>query len=704
MGAGQDVNLSRDRAILARLPRAASPFFAHFGRLTAIQREAIPHVLEGHDTLICAATAAGKTEAACAPLVERQLGRRARWTILYISPTRALINDLYERLASPLAQLQLRLERRTGEFHPDLTRPTHVLLTTPESFDSLLCRGRTRRGDGSYSHVFDSVVAVILDEVHLLHGTARGEQVRWLIERLRRLRREAKAKGRVAHDWVQVVALSATVPDPDAVGAAYLADGRLVIVPGGREIEMVVPVGAMTRVEGALVEYVAALNRSEKVLVFANSRRSVDELTAELRRSLAPYNYEVRAHHGSLARNERETSEEVLRTQARIVVVASSTLEIGVDIGDIDLVVLDEPAPSISALLQRLGRGNRRSGTTRVMACGDSTLHALVHNAMLDAARASWLGPAEHGPQYAVARQQVASYIFQSSNSARQRRKIEDLLNDCADPVVSRDLLDGMIEAGELHETSGRVRLGESWLKRARLGQLFSNIESDRGMTVEDELTGRKIASNISLYAGRGMRAGGHLLETRRRNGFKIEVRRVSDAALAAGEWKYAEQPWMKGAGQPQAVLRYLGLAADSWPVVRVGDTDVVFHFGGAVRRAVIELAASVSRQAPARLAVNGWYLLVPTETGMPRWLEEAGPAILELGIADRVEKLERTLGRPLANRQLPSAVRIAEVVGWLQLKQEVERIASSRWVRVSDPELTKVLRKLHSAIPGLKG
>src|SRR4051794_35820726 len=91
-------DLARDRAIAHSLARTWDPFFARFGRLTAPQRDAIPPILAGSDVLLCAATASGKTEAACAPLVERYIGRAAPWTILYVSPTRALVNDLYERL------------------------------------------------------------------------------------------------------------------------------------------------------------------------------------------------------------------------------------------------------------------------------------------------------------------------------------------------------------------------------------------------------------------------------------------------------------------------------------------------------------------------------------------------------------------------------------------------------------------------------
>src|SRR5687768_10556192 len=127
-------SLERDREVAGRLARTWDAFFARFGRLTPVQREAVPHVLSGADVLVCSPTASGKTEAVCAPLIERRLSS-PRWTILYVSPTRALVNDLYQRLVGPCAILDVNVARRTGD-HPSRSElPPHVLITTPESFD-----------------------------------------------------------------------------------------------------------------------------------------------------------------------------------------------------------------------------------------------------------------------------------------------------------------------------------------------------------------------------------------------------------------------------------------------------------------------------------------------------------------------------------------------------------------------------------------
>jgi ATP-dependent Lhr-like helicase len=697
-----EATLAPDRAIARGLARTWDPFFARFGRLTEPQRAAIPAILAGADVLLCAATASGKTEAACAPLVERFIGRAAPWTILYVSPTRALINDLYTRLHTPLAALGLRLDRRTGDHRADAARvpQLQVLLTTPESFDSLLCRGRQRRPDG---HALAGVAAVVLDEIHLLHGGPRGEQTRWLLERLRRLRRQARALGWTADDHVQLVALSATVPDAAAVRDAYLPGGAVIAVPGARAIETIGAPGASARVEVALPSLLAAPDAPDKILVFANARQRVDELTVRLRRDLRGLGYAVRAHHGSLAREERESTEAAARGERRIVVFATSTLEIGIDIGDIDLVVLDGPAPDVPALLQRIGRGNRRTGATRVLACADTLLDTVVHAAMIEAARDGWLGVAERGPEGAVARQQVASYIYQGRRIARPRARLQALLDDCAPPALARDLLDTMIANDELGTDASGVRLGEEWRARVPYGDIHATIEDDGGATVADEATGRPIASGVAFRAGRGLRAGGHLLEVRRWDDFRIEVRHVAEEARAEGDWRYRSRPWLHGTGQPQAVRRYLGLGPDDWPVMPVGDGATVwaFHFGGARRRAVLELLAARSPDTPTPGDITDWHIVLPGPlAARPAWLTCPATALEPL-IDARLVRLERTLGRPAANRGLPRAARLAEVRGWLRLDEELAALRRASWARTSDPEAETILRAIGAALRG---
>lgn len=691
----RDPALGKDRELARRMPRGWHAFFERFGRLTAVQRESAPHILAGRDVLVCSATASGKTEAACAPLVERHLDRGAgSWTVLYISPTRALINDLHSRLAGPLEGLGVRVARRTGEYHDPLEPTPEVILTTPESFDSLMCSALGKQG-----HVLGRTVAVVLDEVHLLHGTPRGEQVRWLLERLRRMRQQALHEGWARDPSVQVVALSATVPDPEAVRTTYLSDGVLVQIPGGRGIDAVEP-PAGPSIGSALPALLQESTDSLRVLAFSNSRRRVDTLAVELRPLLAPLGYTVYAHHSSLSAKERLAAEAAIRDRERVVVFATSTLEIGIDIGNIDLVVLDGPAPNIPALLQRIGRGNRRTDRTRVLPCAGSLSEVVVHAAMLDAARDGWLGPAERGPQLAVARQQAASYIYQSSGGWRSSRRLIGFLSTFLPAGDAEALVDEMVSTGELEFHVDRLRLGEKWLEDTAIyGRIHSTIEGTPGVSVVDEASGQTIVAGVNFRGGSGLHAGGKLLQVRKWADYRLEVRQVKDSGLAVGDWGYRSRAWMEGAGQPQAVRHYFGIDPNDWVVLHDSVQTHAFHFGGGRRKAVLELVASSTAGTP-RIAANGWFVTFPgTVEEKPAWLGRATPALLDVAIGTRLAALERSLGRPMANRHLPEAMRVEEVRGWLDIPGELQALSTARWTPVTDPVLRGVLEVLRSDV-----
>ena len=688
---------SDDSEIARSLRRTWEPFLGRFGRPTEVQRRAIPAVLSGRDVLLCAPTASGKTEAVCAPLVERRLGERRPWRILYVSPTRALVNDLRERLVTPLGHLGVRVMRRTGDHRDRLVGSQGFVITTPESFDSLMCRGRINPG----LHVLAGVDAVVVDEVHLLFGTARGEQVRWLVERLRRLREQA-VREEVGQDAaIQVVALSATVPDPDLLAAAFLRDPVVIEVAGGRTIEAVAPDVAVPSPEHAVPAYLRGSATPEKVLVFSNSRRRVDDLAAFLGRELAPLGYGVFAHHGSLSQRVREEAERAVRDRDRVVVCATSTLEIGIDIGDIDLVVLDGPAPDVPAVLQRVGRGNRRSGATRVMACSGSVGEALVHAAMIQMARSGRLGELERGPQYAVAIQQLASYIFQAPRSSRPLFQLVALVEALLPDVDAASLVRYLVSHGDLEMEGDRVLLGSDWLEATKGADIHSTIEAKVGFEVKDEASGTVIAHGVRAQAGRGLRVGGRLLEVRGWEEYRIRVRSTDNAAKAQGEWSYVSTSWLHGAGQPQAVRAYLGIGDDQYPVVRRGSAILVFHFGGGRRRAVLELAKRAAGPSAARCSITGWTAEIHQASPVkPAWVSPS-PHRLAASLADleQLERLERYLGRPRANQHLPQDLRRREVEAWLDLPGECEALEKASWVEVEDADLEAALGAISEAM-----
>lgn len=676
------LELEQDRRIASQLPRAFPAFFGRFGRLRNVQRDVVPAVLAGKNVLVCAATASGKTEAACAPLVERYMGRYQKWTVLYISPTRALVNDLYERLCPPLESLGLKVSRRTGDYKDPDTSP-HFLLTTPESFDSLLCRGR----DENVGHALASTCAVVLDEVHLLYGSARGEQVRWLLRRLQRLRAYAKEQGWSRSADIQIVGLSATVPDPTAVQHAFLPTGDIVVVGGGREIEDLRDEIGFLPTEEAVPKYLASRDRPEKVLVFANARKSVDVLATTLRQALKPYGYTVLGHHGSLSRKERELAENTVKRERAVVLVSTSTLEIGVDIGDIDVVVLDEPPPDISALLQRIGRGNRRTGKTRILTCGDSKRDRLLHDAMVSAARAGWLGIPESTSNLAVARQQIGSFIFQSPNTKRTVSNVVDMAADCVSPDVAAAIVEQMIATKDLQRDGEWIRLDGDLRDATAQGAIHSTIEGTIGHTVIDYDSGDAIAQGIKFKRGKQLQIAGSNLEVKKVNEKTVEAKRKKDGSGPDAEWSYHTGKRLNSSSTTQAVRRYLQIPENVWPSLAQNGNTMVFHFGGARMRILLEMLRTKAPPASV-LKVSEWALAFSGKVGeRPLWLTDTSAAMLDVRIAQDFATLEAQLARPRANSSLPPSVRIDEVRHLLEVDRKLAEIRNCEFRAATSAE-----------------
>ena len=329
-------------------------FFGDFTELRAIQAKAIPVIISGADALVRAPTASGKTEAAVAPIVSRYLDDLRRPDpgvgVIIVSPTRALVNDLYRRLEGPLEKLGIRCGVRHGERNDlRLVEPPAVLLTTPESFDIEV---------GREPVALEQVRAVVLDEAHLLYNTQRGMQVAIATQRLQTW---------ICSD-VQVVGLSATIGSSADVWQFFRP---------GYEVEDVTDntgrgIDAQLRLNISISEIAGLLGKvdDKKVLVFANSRRDCDRIADQLKRSNVKCS--VFTHHSSLPREVREATENGFEAAGAAICVATSTLELGIDIGSIDLVVLFGIPADWQSLAQRVGRGNRRSKSIEALLCTSS--------------------------------------------------------------------------------------------------------------------------------------------------------------------------------------------------------------------------------------------------------------------------------------------------------------------------------------------
>jgi ATP-dependent Lhr-like helicase len=374
-------------------------FLGRFGSPTEPQIEGWPHIVAGRHTLISAPTGSGKTLAAFLACINDLVAHALAGTltdrteVLYVSPLKALGNDIQKNLDGPLAEIvalaraqgrelpEIRTAVRTGDTlmparRAMLQRPPHILVTTPESFYILLTAEKSRA-------ILRDVKTVIVDEIHAVADDKRGSHLALSLERLDAL------TGR----QVTRVGLSAT-QRPLSLVADFLAGrGRpspaVVEIAQRRSLDLAVEVPpselgpiASNELWDEIYDRIAALSRQHRsTLVFVNTRRLAERVTHHLAERIDAAT--VAAHHGSLARRIRLDAEERLKSGALRVLVATASLELGIDIGSVDLVCQIGSPRSIGVGLQRIGRAGHWRGAVPKGRLFPTTLDDLVECAAL---------------------------------------------------------------------------------------------------------------------------------------------------------------------------------------------------------------------------------------------------------------------------------------------------------------------------------
>ncbi len=351
---------------------------ARFGKATETQRAAWKVTTQHRHALIAAPTGSGKTLAAFLSAINDlvveglERGLEDEVHVLYVSPLKALSNDIQKNLQQPLAGIREQLAElglpdigirdavRTGDT-PQADRermrkqPPHILVTTPESLFILLTSDSGRR-------MFKSLRTVIVDELHAVAGSKRGSHLMLTLERLEVLCEKPPVR----------IGLSATVKPIEEI-AGYLVGGRQVpvaIIDAGhvrdRDLALEMPRSPLTAVManevwGELYDRLAELIRQHRTtLIFVNQRRIAERAARHLAERLGEEH--VTAHHGSLAREHRLQAEQRLKAGQLKALVATSSLELGIDIGDIDLVCQLGSPRAVNAFLQRVGRAGHAIG------------------------------------------------------------------------------------------------------------------------------------------------------------------------------------------------------------------------------------------------------------------------------------------------------------------------------------------------------
>ncbi|MEU2674386.1 DEAD/DEAH box helicase [Streptomyces sp. NPDC007164] len=381
--------------------------------LRPLQEEAITPLVDGSDALLLAPTAGGKTEAASFPLLSRMA--QEGWTgtsVLYVCPLKALLNNLLPRLETYTSWLG----RTAALWHGDVPQTRRkrilrerpdILLTTPESLEAMLVSTNV-----DHKAFFSGLRTIVVDEVHAFAGDDRGWHLLAVLERLER----------VAGRSIQRVGLSATVGNPEqlltwlrgARGGSGKGNPRVVAPHLRNQVSSTQqsPPSGDVQLDyvGSLANaatVIAALHRGEKRLAFCESRKQVEELGEALRaKGVTTF-----LSHASLSADERRRAEEAFADARDCVIVSTSTLELGIDVGDLDRVIQIDAPGTVASFLQRLGRTGRRPGSTR-----NCLFLALDEDGLLSAAALlllwsrGWVEPvvAPPEPRHIVAQQVLA--------------------------------------------------------------------------------------------------------------------------------------------------------------------------------------------------------------------------------------------------------------------------------------------------------
>lgn len=452
-----------------------------FDGLRPVQSQTIDAVLDGDDVVVLAPTAGGKTEAAFFPLLSRM--ESEDWggpSVLYLSPIRALLNNQEERLE----RLAGMVARRVFKWHGDVTAgfrqrfiddPADILMTTPESLEAMLLSSHVPARS-----LLSRLRVAVIDEVHAFAADDRGAHLTCVLERA----------SRYAGRELQRIGLSATVGNPAEI-LSWLRGGSArrgrIVDPGGKRADAAIAVDYVGNVENAAT-VVAALHPGRKRLVFVDSRRGAEELGGRLTdRGVLTF-----VAHGSLSAAVRRDAERAFAEGENCVIVATSALELGIDVGDLDHVLQIDAPPTVASFLQRMGRTGRRAGArpncTFLATDEQRLLQAVALVRLYDEGFVEDVTPSQRAAH--ILAHQLLSLAIQMRGVGRSdwwawlegATPFQEMSSADRDAVVAH-----MLEKDILADTDGRLWLGsrgEKLFGRAGFRALYAVFESPRLITV----------------------------------------------------------------------------------------------------------------------------------------------------------------------------------------------------------------------------
>lgn len=673
--------------------------------LRPFQDAVIPSILEGQHLIVLAPTAGGKTEAAFFPVVSRMLSES--WTglsVLYLCPIKALLNNLDVRLQ----QYCTLLGRRSGHWHGDvkssarkaiLREPPDCLLTTPESLEVMMISTKV-----DAHSLFSNLRVVIVDEIHAFAGDDRGWHLLSLLERISKL----------ANRELQRIGLSATVGNPETL-SDWLAgsckgarDVFLPSVPSDRQADVQLDfVGSLHNA----AEVISRMHRGKKRLVFVDSRSRAEQLASILHR------LQVTAFvtHSSLSHEQRHQAEEAFSTREDCVIVATSVLELGVDIGNLDHVIQIDSPTTVSSFLQRMGRTGRRGGTLRnclFLATRDESL--IQAAGLIDLWADGYVEPIEPPPlPLHVLAQQLMALTLQEGGIGRTDwfNWIRGVAGFAAIPVpYIEQLIDFMLQEEIIWEEAGILamgREGENTYGRRNFMELFSVFMSPPLFSIKhgrnelgyvDEITflNKQDGGHVLLLGGRAWKvnhidwprriayveateAAGRSRWNGEGQGIGIRLARAIRRILASSS---TSPRWSRRAAGQLKGLRheYTWLDSRSTVVLQGGGGECEWWTFGGIR-ANASLARELGREMHSTVRHNSFKLTFESSVNMrdleqaldavrSREVNEMKPAVDEAAIEGL--KFSACLPHGLATHMLECRLQDAE--GTLQVVEEQTR------------------------------
>ena len=583
----------------------------------------------------------------------------------------------------------------------------------------MMVRDSIRDGNLVVGHLLAGVMSVFIDEAHLFENTARGDQISWLLARLRRITQLSEGK-QEPNGCLHICAGSATIGEPNALASRLLGAGASAVVASShRKITFFDNNGAWVSLEPSLCttvlrellplaadslevhveervwEALASLDdgeRMRKALVFVPSRQLCDLVSARLTQVLPKRRQiKVLAHHGSLAKEVREQAEHAFMGTRDAVLVATTTLEVGIDIGDVDFVVQVGAPSGTRSLLQRIGRGGRKSGVTRVLSIPRSRMEALAVASMLLDGRDGKLEPEHHARRWSVFVQQAASFVAQAGLQGRRRSDVIELVQDVwADEDSASLSLDRLIESGHFREDRGRLLLDGEWADLFAPGALgmHANFSAAGGVPVVDGASGEVLAYVGSWStAGSDVPLGGRRWDVERTDEAFIVKPKDAEGLIETG-FRYAARRAPTGRWFASHVRRGLGLSDRDAPTLATPEWgEIWLHFGGTAYEALILRLFSEFRAIGelSGLAIQG----IPDVPAIRNLSLHKVRTVVEAGALE----LETFLELGVHQADLPDQVRrdvVAKVVGVAKFHQWLLARRMRRIVR-GDPLWTGI-------------